>query len=319
MRRTAESDRLCIEGNERDNVELGRALGDKREEIKRLEDQLAHLKAVSSGQIADIDRFRHDLDAKNAINAGLRDDLKRLEGTLHSERGNNAGLRADLAKAQDIMSMKEHELNTKRDTLHSLEAKQDDLTKLLADKDSEFFGRSKHLDDLDKELAHLTHVYNHTCTENDGLDGQLNHQLTDNDALRRANVEEGAKNSDALLRLETGLRDKDAHLGVVHKDTDGMKAAFGRSQNIKDDLSDQLAALSTHVGTLTNQNNCLSSELTDITERDAEIRAALDRRHRVKDLAMSNDHQMRESLGYLQDVRSRSPCRRKKTVVEHHL
>jgi len=318
MRMTSDSDRLCIEGNERDNHELGRALGDKREEIRRLEEELIHLKGSSNGQSADIDRFRADLDAKNAINAGLRDDLKRLEGTLHDERASNAGLRADLAKAQDVLAAKDHEHHAKRDNLHGLEAKQDDLTKLLAIRDTEFVERSRHLDDLDKELAHLTHVYNHTCTENDGLDGQLNHQLGDNDGLRRKNIDEGASNSDALLRLETGLRDKDAHLSVLHKDTDGMRAALERSQLLKEDLSEQLAALTRHVGLLVDQNTCLSGELTDITERDAQIRAALDRRHRIKDLALSNDHQMRESLGFLQDVRSRSPCRRKKNPDHHH-
>ena len=97
MRRTADSDRLCIESNEKDNNELGRALGDKREDIRRLEDELAHLKAVSNGQTADIDRLRLDLDSKNTINAGLRDDLKRLEGSLHGERVNNTGFRTDLA------------------------------------------------------------------------------------------------------------------------------------------------------------------------------------------------------------------------------
>ena len=136
--------------------------------------------------------------------------------------------------------------------------------------------------------------------------------------MRRANIEEGAKNNDAILRLETGLRDKDAHLGVLHKDTDGMGAALERSQLLKEDLSEQLAALTRHVGLLVDQNGCLSEELSDITERDAQIRAALDRRHRIKDLAVSNDHQMRESLGFLQDVRSRSPCRRKKNPDHHH-
>lgn len=50
MRRTAESDHLCIEGNERDNHELGSALADKRAEIARLEDELRHLRDNADGQ-----------------------------------------------------------------------------------------------------------------------------------------------------------------------------------------------------------------------------------------------------------------------------
>ena len=68
MRRTADSDRVCIESNERDNFELGRALGEKRDEIRKLEDEFSHLKSVSAGQSADIDRLRLDLDGKNSVN-----------------------------------------------------------------------------------------------------------------------------------------------------------------------------------------------------------------------------------------------------------
>jgi len=318
MRRTADSDRLCIEGNERDNHELGRAFAEKRDDIRKLEEELSHLKAVSNGQSADLDRLRLDLDGKNAVNATLRDDLKRLEDTLHGERVNNTGLRGDLAKAQDVLKCKDHEYHSKRDTLHGLEAKQDDLTKLLMDRDTEFAGKTKHLEELDKELSHLNNVYTHTCNENDGLDGQLGHQLRDNDNLRRANIEEGAKNEDALARLETGLREKDAHYSILVKEADDMRGAITRSQVLKEDLSEQLNALNRHVGTLNEQNQRLGAELTDITERDANIRAALDRRHKIKELNEVNTHQMMESLGYLQNVRSQSPCRRKKGGKHHH-
>lgn len=318
MKRTADSDRLCIESNERDNGELGRALTEKREDIRRLEEELAHLKTVSNGQSADIDRLRLDLDAKNGVNAALREDLKRLEDNLHGERVNTTGLRAEFAKSQDVLKSREIELNSKRDNLHALEVKQDDLTKLLASKDSEFVARSQRLDELDKELAHLNVVYSDTCHINDGLDAQLNGQLGDNDSLRRANIEEGAKNDDAIAHLEASLRDKDAHLSILHKDIDGMRAALERSQIVKDDLSEQLNAMNRHVGTLNDQNDRLSAELTEITERDAQIRAALDRRHRIKDITLANQNQMRESLSHIADVRSRSPCRRKKVVVETH-
>lgn len=318
MKITADSDRVCIESNERDNNELGRALADKREDIRRLRDELDHLKVVSNGQTVDIDKLRKDLDASNNLNAVLRGDLKRLEDNLHGERVTNTGLRADLAKAQDVFKAKDHEYHAKKDNLHALEIKQDDLTKLLADKDAEFVGRSKKLDDLDRDVAHINNVYTETCHVNDGLDGQLNHQLGDNDSLRRANVEEGAKNDDAIAHLETALRDKDAHLHVLTKDIEGMKAALDRSQVVKADLSNQLGAMNRHVGTLNDQNNRLSAELTDISERDAQIRAALDRRTRVKDVHVINEGQMRESLNVLADVRSRSPCRRKKVEVVHH-
>ncbi len=318
MRATADSDRICIESNERDNNELGRALADKREDIRRLREELDHLKVGSNGQSVDIDKFRSDLDASNNLNAVLRGDLKRLEDNLHGERVNNTGLRADLAKAQDVLKIKEHEFHAKRDNLHSLELKQDDMTKLLADKDAEFIGRSKKLDDLDRDVAHLNNVYTETCHVNDGLDGQLNHQLGDNDGLRRANIEEGAKNDDGIAHLETALRDKDAHLSILTKDIEGMKAALDRSQLTKADLSEQLGAMNRHVSTVNDQNNRLSAELTDISERDAQIRAALDRRTRVKDVHVINETQMRDSLNVLADVRSRSPCRRKKVEVVYH-
>lgn len=317
MRRTADSDRLCIEGNERDNHELSKALCDKRDDIARLQAELRGLEDESNGLSCDLDHARGELDAKNGVNGSLRDDLKRLEHTLHDERVSNSGLRNDLEKAQAHLKHLDHEYHHKRDVLNGLEAKQDDLTKMLADKETEHHGRVRHHDDLDKEIGHLNHVYNVTCDENDRLDGQLNRQLGDNDKLMRANIDESKRNDDHnghMLGLEAQLREKDNHLHVLHKDADGLRGALDRSQVNKDDLSEQLAALNRHVGTLTDQNNRLTGELNDIIERDNQIRAALDRRHRFKDIASSNDHQMRESLGQLQDVRSRSPCRRKK----HH-
>ena len=321
MKRTADSDRLCIEGNERDNHELSKALHDKRDEIARLQAELRHLEDVSNGLSCDLDHARSELDAKTGVNHSLGDDLKRLEHTLHDERVTNAGLRNDLDKAQAHLKHLDHEYHHKRDTLHGLEAKQDDLTKTLADRDTEHHGKCRHHDDLDKEIGHLNHVYNATCDENDRLDGQLNRQLGDNDSLMRANIDESKRNDEHnghMLSLEAQLREKDNHLHVLHKDADGLRGALDRSQVHKDDLSEQLAALNRHVGTLTDQNNRLSAELTDITERDNQIRAALDRRHRIKDLATTNDHQMRESLGQIHDVRSRSPCRRKKNHDHHH-
>lgn len=310
MRRTAESDHLCIEGNERDNHELGSALADKRAEIARLEDELRHLRDHADGQSCDISHLKSELDTKSGINHGLRDDLKRLDGTFHDEKMNNAGLRNELGKAHDCLKHKDAEFHCKRDNLGALEAKQDDLTKHLGNKENEHGSRIKKLDDLDKELGHLNHVYNKTCDENDNLDNQLKRQLGDNDKLRNSNMNEGSRNDDHngnLLSLEAQLREKDNHLHVLHKDADGLKAALDRSQMLKDDLSEQLSAINKHVTILNDQNNRLSCELTDITERDAQIRAALDRRHRIKDLTVCNDHQMRESLSHVNDVRSRSP------------
>jgi chromosome segregation ATPase len=317
MRVTADSDRMCIEGNQKDNHELAGALADKREETAYLDDKLSHMNEVSDGQSADIDRGRGELDAKTHVNASLRDDLKRLEGTLHDERVNNSGLRFDLGKAQDCLKNKDHEYSAKRDILDALEGKQDDLSRILADKDTEFVERSKLLDDLDKELYHLNHIYNVTCEENKKLDGQLGRQLADNDKLCRANVDENGRNADHnghLLSLEAKLREKDDHLHILHKDADGLKAALDRSQIHKEDLSDEIAALNRHVSTVDDQNRRLADELIDLTERDAQIRAALDRRPRVKDLAQINEYLLKDSLNNLQDVRTRSPCRRKKNA-----
>lgn len=321
MRRTADSDRMCIEGNERDNHELARALADKKAEMAKLDNELRHLRGLSDVQSGDIDRSRGELDAKNHVNASLRDDLKRLEGTLHDERVNNSGLRSDLGKAQDCLKHKDHEYHVKRDKLNALEAKQDDLTKVLASRDVEFHERCKDLDGLDKEIHHLNHLYKATCDENKSLDGQLGHQLADNDKIYKINIDESARNADHnghSLSLEAKLREKDNHLHVLHKDADGLKAALDRSQMYKDDLSDQIAALNRHVSIIDDQNRRLADELVDITERDAEIRAALDRRPRIKDLATMNEYKMKESLTYLHDVRSRSPCRRKKHGEHEH-
>ena len=142
------------------------------------------------------------------------------------------------------------------------------------------------------------------------MDDQLNFQLCDHDKLRKANAAEHARNDDhtgKLLSLEAQLREKDNHLAVLHKENNCLKDAFDRSQFVNEDLSEQLLAINRHVSTLTDQNNRLAFELTDITERDAQIRAALDRRGRVKDLSNHNDNEMQKSLNYLHDVRNRSP------------
>ena len=315
MRRTADSDRLCIDGNKRDNNELAKALHAKKTDIARLEDELRELQIISDNQTDEITHCKAELDNKNHVNSALISDLARLEDTLADERATNAALRWDLAKATDVLRNKDADLLNKRDHLKELELQQADLTKLLASKDWEFTDRVKQLNDAEKELSALTNLFNRTCAENDHLDDQLKYQLCENDKLRKANVGEHARNDDhtgRLLSLEAQLREKDNHLAVLHKEADGLKDAFDRSQFIKDDLSEQLLAINKHISTLSDQNNRLSFELTDITERDAQIRAALDRRGRVKDINLHNDNEMQKSLTYINDVRNRSPWRRPK-------
>ena len=139
--------------------------------------------------------------------------------------------------------------------------------------------------------------------------------MDENDKLRKDNANKNSKNDDDnnhKLSLDAQLRENDSHLNVLHKEADDLRAAYDRSQKYKNDLSEQIEATNKHIDTLTGQNNRLSQELTDITERDAQIRNILDRRNKVKDLYSQNDDDMRKSLSYISDVRSRSPCRRKK-------
>jgi chromosome segregation ATPase len=268
------------------------------------------LKKMSDGLSCDIDHLHHEQDTKNGVNASLRDDLKRLEVTLHDEVLNNAEMRKEFCCAQDCFKSKEGEYHHLRNVLSGLEKKQNDLTNMLADRDCEYYERVKKLDDLDKEVAHLNIVLNNTCKDNDNLDHQLQHQIKQNTDLMKANSCEDGQNKDHsghTLGLEAQLRDKDAHLHVLYNDADCLKASLEGSQARKNELSEELYALNKHISVITDQNNRLSYELNDITERDAQIRAALDRRHRVKDLTAANDSQMRESMHNINEVRSRSP------------
>jgi chromosome segregation ATPase len=268
------------------------------------------LKKMSDGLSCDIDHLHHEQDTKNGVNASLRDDLKRLEVTLHDEVLNNAEMRKEFCCAQDCFKSKEGEYHHLRNVLSGLEKKQNDLTNMLADRDCEYYERVKKLDDLNKEVAHLNIVLNNTCKDNDNLDHQLQHQIKQNTDLMKANSCEDGQNKDHsghTLGLEAQLRDKDAHLHVLYNDADCLKASLEGSQARKNELSEELYALNKHISVITDQNNRLSYELNDITERDAQIRAALDRRHRVKDLTAANDSQMRESMHNINEVRSRSP------------
>lgn len=208
-------------------------------------------------------------------------------------------MRCDLSKATDVLRTRDAEL-----------CRLNDLTKVFKARECDHADRTKQLCDADKEVVSLSNVLNKICCENDHLDDQLGFQLAENDKLRKANAHEAARNDELtgrLLSLEAQLREKDNHLAVLHKEADGLRKAVDHSQFIKDDLSEQLLAINKHISTLTDQNNRLSFELTDITEKDAQIRAALDRRGRIKDLNIHNDLEMKKSLGFVHDVRSRSP------------
>lgn len=135
MKRTADSDRLCIDSNHRDNTELAKALHAKKNDIARLEDELRELQLISDSQTDEIHHCEAELDTKNKVNASLASDLVRLEDTLADERASNAALRHDLAKATDFLRARDAELLSKRDHLKDLELQQADLTKMLAAKD----------------------------------------------------------------------------------------------------------------------------------------------------------------------------------------
>ena len=69
MRRTAESDGMCIEGNQRDNNELAKALYAKKSDIARLEDELKKLQIIADNQTDEINLCKDELDNKNHVNA----------------------------------------------------------------------------------------------------------------------------------------------------------------------------------------------------------------------------------------------------------
>lgn len=219
-------------------------------------------------------------------------------------------MRSELCKAKDCLKSKESEYHHTRDILSGLEAKQDDLTHLLSNRDGDLHSKMKKQAELNGENSHLKVVYKTLCDENDHLDHQLKHQLGQNDELTKNNCHGNNENKDHsghVLSLEAKLREKDSHLHVLHKDADGLKAALDTSQCRKDELSEQLYAINKHISTLNDQNTRMSYELTDITEKDAQIRAALDRRHRIKDMNCQNEHLMKESMHSIHEVRSRSP------------
>lgn len=57
MTKICESNRMCVEGNEKDNHELSRALCSKRDEISNLEAELRCLKEGSDGISCEIDHL----------------------------------------------------------------------------------------------------------------------------------------------------------------------------------------------------------------------------------------------------------------------
>lgn len=73
---------MCIEGNQRDNNELAKALHAKKSDIARLEAELRELQSISEGLSCDIDHAKAELCTKSDIGCTLRGDLKRLEETL---------------------------------------------------------------------------------------------------------------------------------------------------------------------------------------------------------------------------------------------
>lgn len=133
--------------------------------------------------------------------------------------------------------------------------------------------------------------------------------------MRVDNDREGARNDDNsahLYRIEAQLRDKENHLAVLHKEADGLRAAYDRSHDYKDDLNNQIHALNKHISVLADQNERLTYELNEVTEREAAmVRRALDRKGRFDKLTSINHHDTKLSLKTLFDIRQKSPIRNK--------
>lgn len=312
--RKAEDDDVirCIQN---DNDALRGTISARDAEIDDLKAQIAATKR-------DLDNVSADIRGVTDHNGNLRNDINNLENQLADERNLGRNLRADLDRARNTLKIKEdenagalHAIRALEDDLNRNRLNEDDLSRVLADKNAELNDKTARLNALVDEINRLKATIDGQDKEAHDLGHRYGVQLDLTNKEKNELDRQAARNADleaTVRRLEDELAHLDADTAALRADVDRLRRVFADADVANKGLEDELNALNRHAQLLEGQNVDLAKELDAIVVADERIRADLDRKHRIAHLQHRNDDEIRDSINRLRYARTspvRSPVR----------
>ena len=305
-------DETVIRNIQSDNDALRGTISQRDAEIEDLKAQIDALRRQDGDLTLEISNVTKD-------NEGLRRDIDGLEHQLGDERALGRRLRADLDQAKSANILKEDENSSAIHTIRVLEddlgrnkAAEEDLARILADKNAELADKTNRLRALEDEVASLRANIDAKDKEAHDLNHRYGAQLDSTNRERGELDRQIARNADleaTVRRLEEELALLEKDIAVVREDAERLRRIFEDADIANKGLEDELNALNRHAQLLESQNVDLTKELDNIIVTDERVRADLDRRHRVATLQHRNDEEIRDSINRLRYTRSRSPRR----------
>mmetsp|Transcript_12172 Transcript_12172/g.10791 ORF Transcript_12172/g.10791 Transcript_12172/m.10791 type:complete len:389 (+) Transcript_12172:45-1211(+) len=312
MRGRKNEDDCVIRDIQIDNEQLRGTICSRDAEIEDIKAQIEALRRQDGDLTIQISGFTKD-------NEGLRRDIDGLEHQLGDERGLGRRLRGDLDKAKADNTMREdenasavHTIRVLEDDLGRNKATEEDLARILSDKNAELGDKNNRLRALEDEVAKLRAAIDGRDKEAHDLNHRYGVQLDSTNRERSELDRQLSRNADldaTVRRLEEELALLEKDICIVRDDAERLRRIFDDADFANKGLEDELNALNRHAQLLESQNVDLTKELDNIVVTDERVRADLDRRHRVTVLQNRNDEEIRDSINRLRYTRSRSPRR----------
>jgi chromosome segregation ATPase len=309
--RKIEDDRVIVD-IKHDNDGYRATLSAKEAEINDLKEQIEALRRQDDDISVSINSVNADLTAVDNHNGDLRIDLPKLEDDLDAERTIGRNLRNDLDKAKASHSSLDHSIRLLEEQLAKNKANEDDLHRILGDREAELSDKTNRLRSLEDEVAKLRIDIDGRDKEVHDLNRRYGLQLDINNKERHELDRQLAKNTDLDLtvrRLEEELIILEKDVTFLRTDVERLTIVLTEATSANHGLEEELEALNRHAQLLESQNVDLTKELDSIVISDQRIRADLDRGHRVSALQHRNDEEMRHSINRLSYNRSVSPVR----------
>ena len=294
-----------------DNESIRVTISAREAEIADLKAQILAITKEDDGLAVSLNSVNADLSAVQKHNADLRLDLPKLEGDLDHERTLGRQLRADLDKAKASHGAVNHSIVVLEDQLSKNKLAEDDLHRLLGDRNGELSDKTARLRSLEDEIAVLRRDIDVRDKEVQDLNRRYGLQLDINNKERSQLDRQVAQNADLDLtvkRLEDELANLDKDVAFLRTDVERLRLVLTETTTASKGLEEELEALNRHGQLLESQNVDLTKELDGIMVADSRMRADLDRGHRVAVLQHRNDEEMRHSINRLTYTRA-SPVR----------
>lgn len=287
---------------------------DADHELHILRDKIAEMRAINDGKKRELDDLSGSIDHRNHDNNHLRDKIKDIEKAIVRECDEGRSLRVEIARTNDDIEKLKADLHITENCIKNRHKDIDGLNANLNKRMIDIDDKNKDIASANHEIHRLNDNIGKAKNDQDKLKHRLDDEIDRHHRMRKENDDHCVRGHGLrgnIKDLEAQCANRDAQIHVMRDEIDKLKHALHASEDCNHNLEEELAALEKHADMLTHQNSLLNHELEDAVANEEFVRRELDRKGKVSAIQKDNDEHLRQSLHMLNEVKARSPVRRR--------